>query len=194
MSPTRTLKGRLAGATVIAALVALATASAASAATSGTVTVSGESKSKIVLTIADTTAEFGTNLTPDGVTSNSGDAGVDANVDGSDPSDGACYEWPGSVTVRSNVGYYVTVGAAAPSTRIDFLTTDPGTYAACTSGEPLAVSMYTTAAPAGSWVSGQGVTSKRSHSFWLGLDVRWTDDPGASFASGSLTLTASATP
>ena len=72
----------------------------------------------------DTTAQLGTNLTPTGVASNSTD-GVAVNIDPTVPSAGACYEWDGSVTVRSTTTYNVMVAAAAANARLDFLTADP---------------------------------------------------------------------
>lgn len=179
--------GRLGAATlstVVAASIVMA--APASAATSGVVTVTGGSVGTIDLTIPDTNAYFGDNLTPDGVASNSPD-GVGVNVDGTVPSAGACYEWDGSVAVRSNVTYDVTLSGAAANNRLDFLTANPADYADCTSGTQVSTSTTT-------WVAGQTATSSRTHDFWLGLDVLWTDAPDANLADATLTLTAVAVP
>jgi hypothetical protein len=175
----------------LTALVAsLVAAGPASAAPNGTVTVSGGSQSRLELTLSDVDAQFGTNLTPDGVASN-GEATA-ANVDAGSPSAGACYEWPGSATVRSNVNYDVTVSAAAANNRLDLLTANPASYGACTTGEQAATAMYTGATPPGAWVTAQTGTTGRAHAFWLGLDVRWADAPSATLGAATLTLTASA--
>jgi hypothetical protein len=114
-------------------------------------------------------------------------------VDTADPSAGACYRWPGSVRVRSNVGYFVTVAGSAPNVRLDFHQAQPATYAQCNTGEQVALSMFDSATPAHSWVAGQDKTNRRTHDFWLGFDVQWEDDP-SSIAPQTLTLTATATP
>jgi hypothetical protein len=139
------------------------------------------------LTIADGTAQLGSNLTPSGGASNSTDA-VAVNLDGAGA--GACYVWAGSVTVVSSERYNVTARAAASNTRLDLLTANPATYAACTAGEALGTAMFPAATPAGSWVVDQTSTIGRAHPFWLGLDVRWTDAPSATLGSASLTIEA----
>ena len=158
-------------------VMSLAIVGAASAATSGVVTVTGGSVSKIEVTIPDATAAFGLTMTPDGDPSGSESNGINV------VAAGACYEWAGSVAVRSNVSYGVTLSAAAANNRLDFLTADPGTYAACTGGTQVSTSTTT-------WATTQGVTSSRSHPFWLGVDVQWTDAPSATLANATLTLTA----
>ena len=143
----------------------------------------------IELTLGDSTAQMGTNLTPTGVASDSADS-VAVNVDPTLPSIGACYEWDGSVTVSSTTTYNVMVAAAAANTRLDFLTADPAAYAACTGGEPVATAMLTGASPPGAWVTNQTVTAGRAHAYWLGLEVLWTDAPSATLANATLTITA----
>jgi hypothetical protein len=144
----------------------------------------------IQLELSDPSAQFGTNLTPDGSASTSPD-GVSVNVDAADPSLGACYEWNGRVTVRSNVRYQVTVRAAVENTHLGFLTGDPDTYAACRGGEPVEGGMFAGASPRGAWTTPQAATaSGRDHAYWLGLDVRWDADPSASIADASLTIAA----
>ena len=143
----------------------------------------------IELTIGDATAQFGTNLVPTGAASNSPDAVV-ANLDGTVPSAGACYEWTGSITVRSTESYNVLVAAAAANTRLDFLTANPASYAACTGGQAVGTAMFPAATPPGAWATNQTATTGRAHAYWLGLDVRWTDPPSATLANATLTLTA----
>ena len=174
--------GRL-GAAALSTLVltSVAIAAPASAATSGTVTVTGGSVSTIDLTIPDTTAAFGANLSPSGTGGSGEVSGV--NVDPTVPSAGACFEWSGSTVVQSNVSYGVSLSATAANNRLDFLTANPADYAACTGGTQVSTSTTT-------WVTGQAVTSSRTHPFWLGVDVQWTDAPNANLANATLTLTA----
>jgi hypothetical protein len=139
------------------------------------------------LTIGDTTAQLGSNLTPTGDASDSPDA-VAVNVDGAGA--GACYVWAGSVTVVSSEQYGVKAVAAASNPRLDFHTANPGTYAACTSGEAVGTAMFPAATPPGSWVIDQTSTTGRTHPFWLGLDVLWTDGPSATLGTASLTIEA----
>lgn len=166
---------RYLGAALLTSL--LATLASFGSVGAATLVVSGESLSTITLTLADTTAEFGTNLTPTGVASN-GEARrvvIDA--------PGACYLWPSTVTISSNIAYDVTVASAAANTRLDFLTALPATYAACTSG---------TAIPAGSFTpfNAQAVTASRAHGYALGLNVAWLDAPSATLGNATLTLEA----
>lgn len=142
------------------------------------------------LTVGDATAQFGTNLAPDGPASDSGDT-VTSLADPTIPSAGACYVWPGSVAVRSSLAYDVTVSAGTANDRVDFLTANPASYAACTGGEPLGTAMFPGATPPSAWATDQSPTTTfRTHPFWLGFDVRWTDPPGAAVATGTLTLEA----
>ncbi len=141
----------------------------------------------ISLTISDGDAELGADLTPDGEPSDSDDA-VTELVDASDPSQGACYAWPGSVRVTSDGPYHLTVTAAAANARLGFLVADPADYDACASGEAVGPAMFGSASPAGSWVTGQTATPGRGHDFWLGLDVRWEDEPSATLGDATLTL------
>jgi hypothetical protein len=174
--------GRL-GTAVLSTLVvtSFVIAAPASAATSGVVTVTGGSVSTIDLTIPDASAAFGANLTPDGAGGSGEVSGV--NVDTTVPSAGACFEWSGSSVVKSNVSYGLSLSATAANNRLDLLTVNPADYAACTSGTQVSTSATT-------WVTGQAVTSSRTHAFWLGLNVLWTDAPNANLANATLTLTA----
>jgi hypothetical protein len=139
------------------------------------------------LTIGDTTAQLGSNLTPTGDASDSPDA-VAVNVDGAGA--GACYVWAGSVSVVSSEQYGVKAVAAASNSRLDFHTANPGSYATCTSGEVVGTAMFPAATPPGSWVIDQTSTTGRTHPFWLGLDVLWTDAPSATLGDASLTIEA----
>jgi hypothetical protein len=141
----------------------------------------------VAITLADATAQFGTNLAPDGSASDSSEVGG-VSVDGTTPSAGACYEWTSTVTVTATVPYDVTVTAAAANTVLDFLVADPTTYAACTSGEAVGTSMFPSASPPRSWVRAQTATSSRTHRYWLGLDVRWTTLPTATLGNAALTF------
>ena len=141
----------------------------------------------VQLTIGDATAQFGANLTPTGVAAVSSDT-VTRVVDGSVTSAGACYIWPGSVTVVATTAYDVSVSAAADNPRLDLLTATPTTYAACTGGEVVGAAMFPSAAPAGGWVTGQSATTGRTHSYWLGLDVRWVDDPSTTLGAATVTF------
>jgi hypothetical protein len=194
MSPQR---ARLTSAAALMAAMALATSSLpALAQSAGDITVTGGSVARIVLTIADDTAEFGSNLDPDGTASDSTDT-VTAYVDGvNDPSFGACYRWDGSGRVRSNVIYDMTVSSDADVPRLGFMTSAPTDYAACSFGEAArdsdAGGMFPAADPAGGWAFDQTRNGNRQHTFSLGLDVRWEDDPDANLADTDLTITVQA--
>jgi hypothetical protein len=143
----------------------------------------------ISITIEDDTAQLGGNLAPDGAPSDSGDT-VAVNLDGSDPSAGACYEWSGAVSISSTLPYDVKVRAPGANPRLDFLVDDPADYAGCTGGQEVGPSMFPGADPAGAWLTGRSATTGRTHSYWLGLDVRWTDDPSATLGDTTLTFVA----
>jgi hypothetical protein len=141
------------------------------------------------LTIGDATAQMGTNLSPAGVPSNSTDAVV-TQLDGTSPSAGACYVWPGSVTVVSTTTYDVLVTAAASNPRLRFLAANPASYAACLAGEAVGTAMFPSATPPGAWVTNQAVTASRVHSYWVGLDIPWTVAPSVTIGAATLTITA----
>jgi hypothetical protein len=143
----------------------------------------------ISLAIGDGTAQLGGNLAPDGTPSDSGDT-VAVNLDGSDPSAGACYEWTGSISVTSTLPYDVKVRAPSLNPRLDFLAGDPADYAACTSGQDVGPAMFPGSDPAGAWLTGRSATTGRTHTYWLGLDVRWTDEPSATLGDTTLTFVA----
>jgi hypothetical protein len=166
--------GRLGAAAAATAIVASVALVAPVSAATGNVTVTGSSASKIVLSIGDNSAQFGSAMTPDGDAS--GEAGTALTA-----AAGACYPWAGTANVKANVAYDLSVAAGAANDRLDFLTTSPGTYSACTNGQQFSTTPY-------AWASNVGKTASRDHSFWIGLDVQWTDDP-TSF-SATLTVTA----
>ena len=190
MGPTRKPLGKVGAAIITTVMASLAIAGPASAATTGDVTVSAESVATIELTLSSDTAAFGT-VSPDGTTSSTG---VTAIEDGA--GSGACYEWPGSVTVSSNVLYDVTVSANTTKPKLDFLTTNPSTFAACTGGEGVSADpdpvMFASATPAGGWALDQAATASEAHPYHLGLEVLWIDGPSTTLASAILTLTAQA--
>jgi hypothetical protein len=153
--------------------------SATFAAPSGVVTVTGGSQTTLELTIADSTADFGSGLTPDG-TGAAGGITTYAAIPGS------CFKWDGQATVRSNILWKVQQVAAANNAKVRFFSTEPVTYAQCTTGSGLS----TTAA---TWATGNR-TASSPQSFWLSADVLWTDAPDPTFADASVTLTVSSQP
>ncbi len=137
----------------------------------------------------DSTIEFGTNLTPDGVASDSSDT-VSVFVDGvNDPSLGACYNWNGIARVRSNVTYDLLVTSADAVAELGFLTAAPTDYASCTAGEAASSSMF---GPSAAWDTGLTRTNRTDTDFSLGLDVLWDADPDEDLADTTLTITAQA--
>ncbi len=152
-----------------------------SAATSGDVYVHAEAGSTIEFTIPDSTADFGWGLTADG----SAPMGGEASLVGTDWP-GACYSWPGSVNVRSNVTYDVSVVSNAYNPYLDILTYQPTYYWDCVYGWHMDTYPNTI-------VYGAGATSGQQHSYWLGLDVQWSMGSSSSFADATLTFTVSPT-
>lgn len=191
--------GAVAATTVVIASLTLVPVASGASSPAGTLAVTGGSASKIELTLTDPSAQFGTGLTPDGNSATGADANVAANVDGvSTPSVGACYEWPGSLDVRSNMPYTVTVSSASTNSSLFFLTANPTSYAQCVGGEPVVATvgapvtaaMFFSANPQGSWLASQTRTPNRNHEFWLGLRILWADAPSTTVGAGSLVLTA----
>jgi len=179
---------RLGLACLVAGLATSVAAGTASAAPSGTVTISGTSVGVIELTLADTSADFGTALAPDG----SGASGeVGASFTGAA---GACFSWAGTASVRSNVSYRVTVNGSGSLARLGFLTAAPGSYAACSGGEAASTNMFPASTPVHAFVTTtQGVTTGRNHDFWLGMSVGWADTPGDLNPAPAVSLTITAT-
>jgi hypothetical protein len=189
MSPRRT---RLTSAAALLAAMALATSSLpALAQSAGDITVTGGSVARIVLTIADNTAEFGSNLDPDGTASDSTDT-VTAYVDGAADPRGACYRWDGSGRVRSNVVYDMTISSDVDVPRLGFMTSPPTDYLECSSGEAASGAMFPAEDPAGGFAFDQTRGGNKQHPFSLGLDVRWLDDPDLNLADTTLTITVAA--
>jgi hypothetical protein len=141
------------------------------------------------LTIGDTSAQLGTNLTPDGDPSDSPEV-VGIAVDTGSPSQGACYLWRGTATVRSSLAYDMTVTAAAPNGLLHFLTAGAPTWDDCLAAEPVGPAMFATAGPSGAWLTDQSATSGRTHEYWLGLDVPWAVAPSVTLGEASLTFRA----
>ena len=195
----------IAMAVITAALVASPAMADSKTTSSGdVVTVTGASVSIIEITLAsgataqatggavrlrERNVRFGTNLAPDGPPSDSPDE-VTAVVDPSDPSSGACYAWAGAVTVRSNRIYTLKVSSSTANPHLTFLVEDPTDFATCAGGQVVGPTMFSGADPAGAWVAGQGRTPGRSHRYWLGLQVLWTDAPSSTLADATLTFTA----
>jgi hypothetical protein len=186
----RVLLRILALAVVAAALVAAPPVSGET----GTVTVSATNNAKITITIADTSAAFGTNLDPSGPASNSTD--TVAVYTGSTGNQGAYYVWKSggsglTVTVRSNRSWNGTVQASENSGTAASMTvasgvlrwaeTEPTSYSACSS----ATAFGTTA---GTWKSNiaKGVNS---YTLYYCLRVDWDDDPGTFSSTVTYTVT-----
>ena len=86
------------GAALLTSLVAtIASVAPAAAVNPDNLTVTGGSASTLTLILGDTSASFGTNLTPTGVASN-GEAAVVATV-----AVGSCYDYTSIIAVSSNV-------------------------------------------------------------------------------------------
>lgn len=170
-------------ATVLGALVlSVASIAPASAATSGVVYVHAEAGSTIEITIPDATADFGWGLTADG----SAPMGGESSLVGTDWS-GACYSWPGAVSVRSNVTYDVSVVGNDYNNYLDVLTYQPWSYWDCVMGWQVYPYMPT-------WlVYGAGATAGSQHNYWLGLEVPWALGSSTTFADATLTFTVSPT-
>lgn len=187
-------RGGLAGATTLLATVALVASAVPVAADTGTITVQGGSKAKVKLTIptASQVADFGTDMTPDGDAS--GETGVVHFVDAvNDPSWGACYQWSGSVEVKSNVQYDLLVTSDTNISQLGFKTSAGTDYATCTNGEAASTAMFPAPTdPAGAWAVNLAKTKEQATNLWLGVDVQWEDDPDANLADTTLTITAQA--
>ncbi len=183
-------RSRFGGAATLLALVAVAAMAlpAAAAPDSGTITVTGASAEKIILTLNASSLDFGSNLTPDGDASDSADT---INVQ-TDAALGACYYWAGSATVSSNASYDLTVSSSNDVPELGFLLAAPGAYASCVGGEAASASMDFGGSPASAWVDGASRTASRLSAFWLGLDVLWDADANANLADTVLTITAQA--
>jgi hypothetical protein len=168
--------GAAAAVTAIVASVALVAPVSANATGTGTVAVSGTSSSKVQVSL-ETTAAFGTGLTPDGAVSST-------SITGFTGANGACYPWSGTLTIKANVGYKVDVTSSGASiTRLHFLPAGlPATYAACTAGTlfsamPLA------------WIASAPKTPSQADPYGVGLEVQWLDDPATLAASLVFTVT-----
>ena len=138
----------------------------------------------IILTIPDDTADFGSNLGPDGRASNSTDT-VNVLTDTA----GACYYWSGSVEVESTIRYRVEVTAADTKPRLRFHDTVPAGYAGCAAGERVDSNMFPGGSPAGTWIDDQTSTGGRTHPLTLGLDARWSDAPDPNLGDTTITFT-----
>lgn len=138
--------------------------------------VTGQSESTITLALTDASAAFGTNLTPNGQASDAEGVLVETVAAGS------CYDWAGTVTISSNVIYDVEISSAAANDNLDWMTSDPADYTACTGGTQVAVATN-------DLVTAQAITATQAHNFWLGLDVTWSDGVSATLGDATLTFT-----
>ncbi|GEM_PF-3835027 len=169
---------------VSVAIVALASsilAGPVGAATDDALTVTGQSDPTLEIALVDDTAAFGDNLTPQGATPNGADASLGVIVDPAATSTGACYEWGSKIVVSSNVAYDVTVTPAAANAKLNWLTADPSTFAACSGGTAIGTDPI-------AFVNAGSVGAGNEHSFWLGLEVLWGDAPSATRGDASLTF------
>lgn len=158
---------------MVAALLSIGSVAAANP---DDLAVTGQSASTITLTLTDVSAAFGTNLTPIGQISDA--EGV---VVGTVPA-GTCYDWAGTVTINSNLSYDVELSSAAANSNLDWMTGDPADYAACTGGTQVAVATA-------DLVTAQVITASQAHTFWLGLDVKWSDGVSTTLGNATLTFT-----
>jgi hypothetical protein len=158
----------------------------------GGVTASGTNNAKITVTIADASADFGSNLDPSGIDSNSSDTALD--YQGSSGNQGSFYVWKSggmAVSVKSNKVWNGTVQAAeniGTSTSMSIASgvltyvesSAPTTYAACSAGTAFATTAST-------WKSSVAKGSS-AYTVYYCLRVDWDDDPGT--FSSSITYTA----
>ena len=152
----------------------------------GGVSASGTNNAKLTVTIADATADFGSNMDPSGLDSTSTDTVTD--VQGSTGNQGSYYVWKSGgmdVTVQSNKVWNGTVVAtenAGTSASLTIAsgalryveTTAPTSYADCSGGSAFATT-------AGTWKSSVAKGSNTYNMYYC-LRVDWDDDPG-SFSS-----------
>ena len=156
----------------------------------GTVNVTATNNAELTMTIADTTAAYGTAIQPDGT----GTGGEISSVTGSSGSQGAYYIWTPAtspnITVKSNKPWNGTASAsenpsgAGSSTSLTIAsgalrrcTSVPGDYATASG-----CTAFTTSAA--SWASNvtKGVST---YTHYLALRIDWNDDPGT-FSSNVL--------
>ena len=162
-------------------LVLVMNTSLAGAVTGG-VTASGTNNAKITISIADATADFGTNLDPAGTASDSGDTVAD--VQGSSGDQGSYYVWKSGgmdVTVKSNKVWNGTLAATENGGTSSSITiasgalryaesTEPSSYTDCSSSTAFATT-------SSSWKSAVSAgVSPYTHYYCLRVD--WVDDPG----------------
>lgn len=163
---------------VLVSVICLALPGPVHAGVGDSLTVTGESLPTLELSLGDGSAAFGDNLSPLGTASNSSDT-VTVNVDSATPSEGACYEWAGTVTVSSNVAYDVTVLPAASNPNLTLRQSNPASYSACTTGQSITTTLFTL-------VDSHAAGAGNEHDFWLGLDVRWDSAPSSTLGDATL--------
>ena len=178
----------------IAVFASVLTASVVGAETGG-VSASGTNNAKMTVTIGDSSSDFGTNLDPEGTNSTSTDTVLD--YQGSSGNEGSYYVWKAdggtglTVGVKSNKVWSGTAQASenggtsssmtvASGVMTYSETTEPTTYAACSS----ATAFTTTAS---TWQTSVAKGSN-SYTYFYCLRVDWDDDPGT--FSSSITYTA----
>jgi hypothetical protein len=173
---------KMAAAVMAAVTIGLAAAPAANAA-NGTVAVTGTNNGTISVSIADASADFGTNLAPDGTDSSSSDSVVD--YQGSTGNQGSYYVWRAAgsglgVTVRSNQVWNGTVDASANSGTATSLSIASGALGYCTAAPAsyaAAAACTDFATSAATWQTNHA-KGNTTFTYYYALRVDWDDDPG----------------
>ena len=184
------------GAMLVAALVLAALPVNPAWAEVGAVTASGQNNAKITITIGDASADFGTNLDPEGTDSNSTPDTV-LDYQGSTGNEGSYYVWKAggtglSIGVKSNKVWNGTYEATENGGTATSMTiaggvllfsegSEPTTYALCG-----AATAFTTTPT--SWVSSVA-KGKTTYTHYYCLRVDWDDDPGTFSSSVTYTVT-----
>jgi hypothetical protein len=181
---------------LVAALVLAALPVNPAWAAGGNVTASGTNNAKISITIGDGSADFGTNLDPEGTNSSSADTVLD--YQGSTGNQGSYYVWKStsgtglSIEVKSNKVWNGTYQAAENIGTATSMTiaggallfsegSEPTTYALCGSANAL-----TTLATA--WKTSIGA-GNNTYTHYYCLRVDWDDDPGTFSSMVTYTVT-----
>lgn len=179
---------------LFAAFAVQGLAAPANAAT-GTVSVTATVNATITISIADTTAAFGTNLDPLGTDSNSSDGVFDFQSAGAPPATGSYYVWKTggvAITVGSNTTWNGTLSASANTGTSSSMTiasgvlrwkdgSAPASYSDCSSATSFntAASTWKSAVPRGN----------TTYTTYYCLRDDWTDDPGTFISTVTYTAT-----
>ncbi len=184
------------GAMLVVALVLAALPANPAWAVGGSVTAGGTNNAKISITIGDGSADFGTNLDPEGTDSSSADTVLD--YQGSTGNQGSYYVWKStsgtglSIEVKSNKVWNGTYQAAenigtatsmtiASSVLLFSGGSDPASYADCGSATALTITPT-------SWQTSIAA-GKNTYTHYYCLRVDWNDDPGTFSSIVTYTVT-----